>query len=98
MTSLTTNAARGAQIDVRFPVNEPETVAGLIGQPSEVTITQYGGDNPLTSITYFGERTAECPHNNVSFYARDYDRDDLPTYAVDHLADAKRIAAEWSQS
>ena len=38
MTSLTTNAARGAQIDVRFPVNEPETVAGLIGQPSEVTI------------------------------------------------------------
>ena len=98
MTSLTTNAARGAQIDVRFPVNEPETVAGLIGQPSEVTITQYGGDNPLTSITYFGERTAECPHNNVSFYARDYDRDDLPAYAAGHLADAKRIAAEWSQS
>ena len=62
------------------------------------TITQYGGDNPLTSITYFGERTAECPHNNVSFYARDYDRDDLPAYAAGHLADAKRIAAEWSQS
>ena len=24
--------------------------------------------------------------------------DDLPTYAADHLAEAKRIAAEWSQS
>ena len=86
------------QIDVRFSVTGPETVTGLLGRPFEVTITHYGGDDPFTCITYFGERTAECPHNNVTFHARDYDRDDLPTYAADHLAEAKRIAAEWSQS
>lgn len=91
MTSLTTNAARGmsARIAVRFSVTEPETVAGLLGRPVQVSITHYGGDNPITCITYFGKR-----RNNVSLY----DRDGLPAYAVDHLAEAKRIAAEWSQS
>ena len=98
MNSLTTNAARGmsAQITVRFSVTEPETVAGLLGRPVQVSITHYGGDNPITCITYFDKK-----YNNVRFYDRDdlptY-AVDLPTYAVDHLADAKRIAAEWSQS
>ena len=94
MNNLTNNAARGARIDVRFSVTEPEMVAGLLGRPVRVSITHYGGDNPITCITYFGELTAERPRNKVIFYGRD----DLPTYAAAHLAEAKRITAEWSQS
>lgn len=99
MNSNPSNTAYGVrpQIDVRFSVTGPETVLGLLGSPSRVAITHYGGYDPFTSVTYCGDlRTADQLGNNVTFC--DYTPSGLPTYAADHLAEAKRIAAEWSQS